>query len=231
MSWSHSKDFFNSLLWSHGRMQEKWCLAQIASVTILCSSTYHLCLSIASFAMCALTKVPVEAFSWCGFDWAHTALDVMGRRSIRMWFIVQHTATSYRSLCPNVQYCSVVESDTKLDPELRLWMLTISAAKLHIVRLDRNLGAIMYYLSFKVSISKIADAAFSVISSCRQAWLCQCVFQSFSALSSSPEIFLPPVSAEIFSHPKAKCVHIYETTVTLLLVDLRSFPHLTVVGC
>lgn len=193
------------MAWRGGK---KRCLAQIASASALCSLTYHLCLSIASFAMCALTEAPVEALGWCGFDQAHTALDVMGRRSIRMWFIVQYTATSYRSLCPNVQYCSVMGSDTKLDPELRLWMLTISAAKLHIVCLDRNLGAIMYYLSFKVSISKIADAAFSVISSCRRAWLCQCVFQSFSALSSSPEIFFPPIRAEMFSYSKPN-VYIY----------------------
>lgn len=39
-------------------------------------------------------------------------------------------------------------------------MLMISAAKLHIVRLERNLGAKMYYVSVKVSILKIADAAY-----------------------------------------------------------------------
>lgn len=48
-------------------------------------------------------------------------------------------------------------------------MLTISAAKLHIVCLERNLGAKMYYLSFKVSVLKIADAAYDVISRCRRA--------------------------------------------------------------
>lgn len=45
-------------------------------------------------------------------------------------------------------------------------MLMISAAKLHIVCLEGNLEAKMYYLSFKVSILKIADAAYNVISRC-----------------------------------------------------------------
>lgn len=48
-------------------------------------------------------------------------------------------------------------------------MLMISAAKLHIVCLERNLGAKMYYLSFEVSILKIADAACNDISRCRRA--------------------------------------------------------------
>lgn len=39
-------------------------------------------------------------------------------------------------------------------------MLMASAAKLHIVCLEGNLGAKMYYLSVKVSILKIADAAY-----------------------------------------------------------------------
>lgn len=144
------------------------------------------CLSIASFAVCALTKasVLVEALRRFGFDWARTALDVTGRRRIKRWFTAQYTATPRRSSCSNVQYRSVVEYDRKLNPEPRLWMLMISAAKLHIVCLERNLGAKMYYLSFEVSILKIADAAYNVISRCRRAWFCQCVFQSFSALFS-----------------------------------------------
>lgn len=45
-------------------------------------------------------------------------------------------------------------------------MLTISAAKLHIVCLERNLGAKMYYLSFKIPTLKIADKAYNVIFRC-----------------------------------------------------------------
>lgn len=48
-------------------------------------------------------------------------------------------------------------------------MLAISAAKLHIICLEEDLGAKMYYLSFKVSILKIADANYNVISRCRRA--------------------------------------------------------------
>lgn len=47
--------------------------------------------------------------------------------------------------------------------------MLISAAKLHIVCLERNPGAKMYYLSFKVSILKIADTDCDVICRFRQA--------------------------------------------------------------
>lgn len=162
---------------------------------VSCTSTLMLfnrsCLSIVSFAACALTKISVlvDALGRFGFDWAHAAADVTGGRSIHRHFTIQYAATPCRYSCYNVQYKSLVECDRKLNPVPRLWMLMISAAKLHIVCLGRNLGAIMYYLSFKVSILKITDAAYNGISWCRQAWFCQCVFQSFSALPS-------PITAE-----------------------------------
>lgn len=66
---------------------------------------------------------------------------------------MQYTDTPCGSSCSDVQYRSVVERDR--NPEPRLRMLTKSAAKLHIVCLEGNLEAKMYYLSLKVSILKM----------------------------------------------------------------------------
>lgn len=168
------------------------------------------CLSIASFAMGALVKVSVllEALRRFGFNWARTAIDVTGRgrRSIQRWFTVQYTATPCRSSCSNVQYRSVVERDRKLNPEPRWWMLTISAAKLHIVRWERNLGAKMYYLSFKYPFWRLQMQPMMLFLDVDE-------HDSVSVFSKAlvhppPPSPIPPITAETVLLPKAKCVHI-----------------------
>lgn len=162
MSWSHSKVYLQSSLLGVALMawgRKEMSCTDYEHMMLLNLSSF---LSVASFAVCALTQVSVlvEALRRFGFSTEHTLQYITGRRSIQRWFTVQYAATLCRSSCSYVQYRSVVERDRKLSPEPRFWMLMITAAKLHIVCLERNLGAKMYYLSVKVSILKIADAAY-----------------------------------------------------------------------
>lgn len=155
MSWSHSKVHLqSSLLWWAWRR-----LAQTTSTSALCSSTYQLI-----WIHSLLRRAPEHNSLWLRLT--HYKRCGRRRRKRRR----RSYTPPHRSSCSYVQYRSLVERHRKLNPEQRLWMLMISAAKLHIVRLEGNLGAKMYYLSFKVSIWKIADAAYNVIFRFRQAW-------------------------------------------------------------
>lgn len=194
MSWSHSKVHLqSSLLWWAWRR-----LAQTTSTSALCSSTYQLI-----WIHSLLRRVPEHNSLWLRL----THYKRCGRRRRKRR---RRSYTPHRSSCSYVQYRSLVERHRKLNPEQRLWMLMISAAKLHIVRLEGNLGAKMYYLSFKVSIWKIADATYNVIFRFRQAWFYQCVFQSVSALFPNPRL-----KQKMFYYPKPN-VYIFKRQPCLI---------------